>query len=225
MVLYTSERMARAVTRRDFLASAAGGALLYSSPRRMTAAPFPVHYWKSSPYEALYQYIEPGHDEFTIEKQAAEIASHLDRLVGTRKLPLAAGFQGVSPMPVRYKAIAKDVALAEFDAADSRFERGLERWLNSLAAIRSARFFVLAGGGVRYEISSPGAYRVGLWKQSWADGRLLRFEPIEETLVTSAQPLFQDVTAPVFGGTDFVPAAVAPGRALLAGAARFGLRH
>src|SRR5205823_10574875 len=43
--------------------------------------------------------------------------------------------------------------------------------------------------------------RVGTWKQTWEDGRLARFEPVEETLVTSPEPLFQDVTSHVFGKT------------------------
>ena len=104
------------------------------------------------------------------------------------------------------RPVAADIACAKFDAADMRFSEGLEKWIDSLGTVRSARFFVLPRHRVRYEIASSGPdglqYRVGTWKQTWEAGRLARFEPIEETLVTSPQLLFQDVTSRVFGNTE-----------------------
>jgi hypothetical protein len=63
----------------------------------------------------------PGRDEFPIEKQAQEIAWHLEELLHHRPLPLSKDFQGTSPMPVGYRNAADGVLLAEFDPADRRF--------------------------------------------------------------------------------------------------------
>jgi tetratricopeptide (TPR) repeat protein len=193
------------LNRRGFLAGIAAAGFPWALPERALAAPFPVRFRRSHPYESLFQFIEPGHDEFAIEKQAAEITAHLERLPQTRSLPLSADFQGRSPMPARYVDVAEGVARAEFDPSDKRFEQGLKNWLDSLGFIRSARFFALPKDRVRYEISTSKPdglqYRVGSWKQIWTDGRLSRFEPIEETVVRSPRPLFQDVTSSVFGST------------------------
>jgi hypothetical protein len=170
------------------------------------AAPLPDGRVKAHPYESLFAYIEPGHDEFGSEKQAAEITAHLERLPRTRILPLDIGFQGASPMPVRYRAVAEGVAQAEYDLLDQNFQTGLAKWLAGLGEIRSARFFILPGDRVRYEIASSGTdglhYRVGAWRQHWVNGRLARFEPIEETVASSPEPLFQDVTQALFGDTE-----------------------
>src|SRR5690349_16875830 len=100
-------RMSHRVSRRRFLGTAAAGGLSWVLPNSSPAAPFPVHFKRSHPYEALYSYIEPGHDAFAGEKQAAEITSHLKQLPHKRGLPYAANFQGVSPMPARYRAMAE----------------------------------------------------------------------------------------------------------------------
>ncbi len=213
--------MAEPVTRRRFLETTAAAGLwiaecgVRSAQCRVRTAqavfgsqpvPFPVRFRKPNPYERLFSYVEAGHDEFLVERQAAEITAQLERLPESRSLPLAKDFRGLSPMPVRYQTVAEGVFRAEFQREDTRFQEGLERWLNSLGRIRSARFFVLAGDRVRYEIASTGLeglqYRVGLWEQSWAGGRLARFSPLEETLVTAPRPLFQDVTAAVFDRTE-----------------------
>jgi len=196
-------RDASSFNRRSFFAGIASAGLAWALPERSLAAPFPVRFRRSHPYESLFPFIEPGHDEFAIEQQAAEITAHLERLPQTRSLPLSGDFQGISPMPARYTQVAEGVARAEFDPADRYFEQGLKNWLDSLGLIRGARFFVLPKDRVRYEISTSGPdglqYRVGLWKQIWTGGRLSRFDPIEETVVRSARPLFQDVTSSVFG--------------------------
>ena len=140
------------VSRRRFLESAAAAGLSWSLPQYVFAAPFPVHFRSSHPYESLFQFVDPGHDEFVVEKEAAEITAHLDRLLQVRSLPLAADFQGLSPMPARYKTVAEHVSQAEFDPTDQRFEHGVKAWLSSLGQNRSARFFVLPQGRVRYEI-------------------------------------------------------------------------
>jgi Flp pilus assembly protein TadD len=191
------------IGRRQFLFSTAAGGLAWR-PEIGAAVPFPVRPRKTPPYEQLFSLIEPGHDEFAGEKTAAAIGDVLDRLVERRALPLGPEFRGVSPLPARYRTVAADVAVAEFDGeAAIDFSGSLGKWLDSLGAVRSARYFVLPGDRVRYEIASASAggqlqYRVGLWKQVWREGRLLEFRPLEETLVTAARPLFEDVTAWAF---------------------------
>lgn len=83
-------------------------------------------------------------------------------------------------------------------------EETLRNWLASLGKIRDARYFVLPGDRVRYEIASETAagleYRVGLWKQRWQDGRLLESQTIEENISKAPQALFRDFTAVMFAG-------------------------
>ncbi|MCU1235831.1 MAG: repeat-containing protein [Candidatus Solibacter sp.] len=177
-----------------------------ASPVRGLPAPFPFRVRKPAPYESLFKYIEPGSDEFAVEKQAAEIAALLNRMPDTGALPLAPDFRGTSPLPARYREVDDGVYEAEFDQDDGPFEGGLRKWLDSLRTIRRARFEVLPEGRVRFEVSSAVNdelhYRVGMWKQSWVNGRLANFEPIEETLVKSPQPLFRDMTHEYFGGVE-----------------------
>jgi tetratricopeptide (TPR) repeat protein len=198
--------MLESLSRRRFLEAAAAGSLAWLLPEPAGAIPFPTKPRKPPPYESLFACIEPGHDEFAGEKRAAEITAHLEKLPHLRKLPLSPDFQGTSPLPARYHRVAEDVARAEFDPAATNFAEGLEKWLDSLGSIRASRFFVLPGDRVHYEIASAGPgglqYRVGAWKQTWQDGRLAKFEPLEETLVTSPRPLFEDVTARAFGNTE-----------------------
>src|SRR5690349_13089030 len=140
------------VTRRRFLEAAAMAGL--ASPLREQAAPatasvtYPVRFRKAAPWDALARYLEPGQDEFTVEKEAAGITAHLDRLLELRELPLSPEFQGASPMPVRHKPVSDGVFEAEFNPDDQDFRSGLQRWVTSLGQIRSARFFVLPGGRV-----------------------------------------------------------------------------
>jgi tetratricopeptide (TPR) repeat protein len=188
------------VKRRHFLGALAASAFLR---RHCSAAPFPVHFRKPAPHEKLAPYIEPGSDDFPAEKTAMEIADLLRRLPEARSLPLDPGFRGTSPAPVRYRAVSPDCSEAEFGSGP--FADGLRQWLASLGKIRDARYFVLPGDRVRYEIASETPegleYRVGLWKQRWKDGRLLEFQPLGETVSRSVWPLFRDVTAEMFSGT------------------------
>ena len=191
------------MNRRQFMGSLAATTCW---PRHGAGAAFPVRFRKASPHETLAPYILPGNDEFAAEKTAMEIVSALRRLPETKALPLAADFQGRSPLPTRYRPVAADAFEAEFDSAEGSFEEGLREWVASLGVVRRARYFVLPGDLVRYEIESAQVvgieYRVGFWNQTWKDGRLVRFLPVRETRTTAQRPLFSDVTADLFGGDD-----------------------
>ncbi|MEX2301745.1 MAG: FG-GAP-like repeat-containing protein [Bryobacterales bacterium] len=198
--------MAQSLSRRRFLQATTAAGLWGTLPQPLVADVFPVQFLKSNPYEELYRYIAPGSDEFAIEKEAAEITAVLNRLIETRSLPLAQGFRGRSPLPARYRKVSDDVSEAEYsDQADS-FPESLDRWLSSLGQVENARFFVLGSKRVRYEISSRNGgaleYRVGLWLQVWSEGKLTEFEPLEETLARSSEPLFADVTSKLFGAEE-----------------------
>src|SRR6266850_1408938 len=100
------------ITRRDFVRSTASLSLCLATQARgvialpvpqssgpvLTPAPFTVHYRQQPQYESLVPYIDPGHDAFPIEKEAAEITSHLKRLVETLTIPISSSFQGFSPV-------------------------------------------------------------------------------------------------------------------------------
>src|ERR1044071_1972675 len=129
--------MPGAFSRRQLLRSAALGGLCWMLPKPAAGAPFPIRLRKAHPYESLFASIEPGHDEFTAEKRAAEITIHLEKLPQTRRLPLGLSFHGISPMPATYRPVAPDVSRAEFDLTNTRFAEGLEKWLDSLGSIRT----------------------------------------------------------------------------------------
>src|SRR5215471_9028979 len=140
------------VTRRRFFETAAAGGLVWSLPGHAAPAPipvpavYPVRFRKAAPWDSLFPYIEPGNDEFIVEKQAAEITAHLNRLLELRDLPLSPQFQGASPMPVQYTQVADGVFRAEFNPAEQGFRPGLKCWVRSLGEVRSARYFVLPRG-------------------------------------------------------------------------------
>ena len=213
-------------TRRGFLAAPAG---LLWSPQRALAAPFPVRLRKTSPWETLFQYIEPGTDEFPAEKQAAEITALWNRLPELRALPLAPGFRGRSPMPIRYREVAGGVYEAVFDSADRDFEGGLRKWLDSAQKIRRASFYVLPEGRVRYEIASSGAggleYRAGTWKAGWSGGRLAELRAARGNHHEIAPPTVPRCDRSLVRWRGVVRQADAARHPVLAGAARFGLRH
>ncbi len=218
--------------RREFIKSTlAGTGLLWLLPEWTAAlshqhsplslAPFPVQLRKSPPYGSLYRYIDPGQDEFACEKRAEEITAFLDRLVTTRSLPLHASFQGKSPVPSRFIPVGlissgqPSVYQAAFDASGLSFPDGLRDWLASMGQVREARFFVtgielesdsLTTVEIRYEVASQKEgtlqYRVGRWKQAWLGAQLHDFEPLEETLVTSAAHLFADITEQLLSRSD-----------------------
>src|ERR1017187_4528393 len=129
--------------------------------------------WPGIPVLAQNSFEAPS-DEFPLEKEAFEIASHLNRLTSVRSLPLAPGLRGVSPLPLRYAAVSEGVTQAEYDSVESDVEAGLAKWVEGLGEIRSARFYVLADDVVRFEVASVSQYRVGLWKQKWSGGQIGR---------------------------------------------------
>ncbi|HEY2012459.1 MAG TPA: FG-GAP-like repeat-containing protein [Bryobacteraceae bacterium] len=180
-----------ALNRRRFIGGLAAAAMV--RPRHGAAAPFPVRFRKASPHETLAKYILPGSDEFPEEKSAMETVELL------RSVP---EFRGRSAIPARYRAVAADTFEAEFGTAQGTFRE----WFASLGKVRGARYFVLPDDTVRYEIeSSRGTgleYRVGFWKLRVKDGKPAEFQPLRETLTKSPRPLFQDVTAELFGGCE-----------------------
>lgn len=153
-----------------------------------------------NPYAALLRHIEPGLDDFPGEKVAYEIAGHLSRLIETPTLPLAPGFTGQSLVPAGYRAVGPGADVAEFAGSPAGFPDEFRRWRDSLGDVVAARFFVLPGDRVRYEISTQGHYRVGYWRQRWVDGQLAEFRPLEETRTRAGSPLFTDVTGHAFSG-------------------------
>ena len=76
------------MTRRDFIAAVTAAGLL--SSRSKASTPFPVHYAKPNPYDAVLRYVEPGSDEFQGEKAAAELEARLAR-ANTRVYALPEG--------------------------------------------------------------------------------------------------------------------------------------
>src|SRR5438477_12927429 len=66
------------MTRREFMAAVSAAGLLPS--RAPASTPFPVHFAKANPYDAVLRYVEPGSDEFKVEKDAMELEARLDRI-------------------------------------------------------------------------------------------------------------------------------------------------
>jgi tetratricopeptide (TPR) repeat protein len=187
------------IERREFLAALAALGLL---PFRGSGAiHYAAHFRRPNPFDAALAHIDPGSDEFPREKQAQEIEKRLAAMLQGEPLPLAANFRGTPPLPRNYKHIADGVAEAEFTDAETS-DPAVAQWMQSLGRIRRAQFFALPGGLVRYEIASDGAYRVGLWKQDWKDGKLESWRPLSETLATAPAPLFDDITGHAFAGVD-----------------------
>ena len=95
--------------------------------------------------------------------------------------------------------VSPDVAPALFGGGDRR--GGSREWQATLGDVRAARFYSLPGDVIRYDIRSVESgrleHRVG-WKQTWSDGRITRFEPVDETLTYSDKPWFRDVTGYAF---------------------------
>jgi Flp pilus assembly protein TadD len=185
--------------RREFLAGCATLPWLVS--RTHAAAPFPLKFRRDPPYASALAFVEPGSDEFPGEKTAMEIEQRLASAVRGASLQFVPGCGGASPLPVRYRSIAPDVARAVFENRETP-AAGWNSWLAALGSVRLAAFYSLPGDLVRYDVRSQNAgrleHRVGTWKIQWRDGAVSHLEPIEETLTTSAQPWFRDVTAAAF---------------------------
>jgi tetratricopeptide (TPR) repeat protein len=66
------------MTRREFIAAASVAGLQAS--RASAATPFPVHYAKLNPYDAVMRYVDPGSDQFEGEKEALELEARMKRI-------------------------------------------------------------------------------------------------------------------------------------------------
>ena len=207
--------MAEHLNRRRFLTAAgAAGALRYGPGPPAAAAEteqarFPARFAETPAFEKLRPLIDPENDEFASEKRAVEIASVLDRLLETRRLPPAEGFRGGDPNPVAYEPAADDAEVARYAAQTlgaGEFSAALARWIDSLGEVRAARFFPLDAGRVRYEIASRAGgrleYRVGHWRIGWRGRQAESFAPLDEARTFSPRKLFEDATAGLFGAAD-----------------------
>src|SRR5580658_2534416 len=98
------------------------------------------------PYEAMRRFILPGQDEFAVEQTAVEIERRLDSALSNRQaLPASENAAGQSPMPKQFRALAPDLEVAEFDAADTDWAEGWKKWLASLGSVRRWQFSALPG--------------------------------------------------------------------------------
>src|SRR5580658_1270490 len=168
------------------------------------------------PYEALRRFILPGQDEFSVEQTAVEIERHLDSALSNgQALPASENAAGQSPMPKHFRALAPDVEVAEFDAADTDWAEGWKKWLASLGNVRRWQFSALPDSVVRFEVSGEADgrvyHRVGRWRQVWVEGKLIEFRPLEEHKATASQPWFRDVTAAAFARCESFSSQLAKG--------------
>lgn len=168
-----------------------------------------------APYRKLAAFVEPGHDEFTGEKQASLLRQSLNQAISSRSLPLHASATGKSPMPARYRSVAPDLQEAEYSASDADIASGWRKWVSSLGQIRSAQVYVLPANQVRFEVASKHGeqleYRVGLWHVVANDGQISEFAPISEHRAIAAQPWFRDVTAHAFRNCESFAAQLSKG--------------
>ena len=187
--------------RRGFLAWLVGGTVFRPIP--LPAADrqgFQLH--QPEPCGDLRAMVDAAADAFPAETRGVEVESILSSLLDRRELPLAHDIPGSSPMPARYVGDGR-VLQADFRNGSVGFAAGLTRWIESLGTVRRATFHALPDDLVRFEVASETShgheYRTGHWRMTWSRGRLDGFEPISETLIRSAKPLFEDVTAALFG--------------------------
>lgn len=186
-------------SRREFLVSAAALPALTCLTGAPAFADEPRH---NPPYLALERFISPGTDEFPNEKSASQIVESLDKALRSMEMPIGISFQGSSPCPKSYRALAPDLEEAVFESSDVAVRQGWKRWVQSLGKIRRAQFYALPDDIVRYEVASERdgklLYRVGHWKQSWNGDQLVALSPIEEHVASATKPYFRDVTAAAF---------------------------
>jgi tetratricopeptide (TPR) repeat protein len=96
------------MTRREFIAAVSAAGLAES---KAAGKPFPVHYAKANPYDAVLRYVDPASDEFKGEKDAMELEVRLDRIFAGREAAPA----GLAPWTERRGGIrtARFYALPE----------------------------------------------------------------------------------------------------------------
>lgn len=183
------------LSRRGFFRAAAALAFR-SSP---AATPFPVSFRRPASWDSARLLINPESDDFACEREAVRVESALTSAFRSRNAPLAENFEGPSPAPLHYEQIAEGLEQAIYGAKES-FAEGFRRWVDSHGRGAQARFYPLAGGEVRYEIRAPRVYVTGRWRMEWDQGRLRRFEPLEEIRASAFRPSFEDVTGALFAG-------------------------
>src|ERR1700688_4625234 len=76
------------MTRRDFIAAVGVAGLVAS--KATASPPFPVHYAKPNPYDAVLRYLDPGSDQFKGEKDAVDLEARLGQIFAAREPPPAA---------------------------------------------------------------------------------------------------------------------------------------
>ena len=76
----------------------------------------------------------------------------------------------------------------------------LRAWWAAQGKGGEARFYVLPGDVVRFEIKSAGSYQTGMAKVRFEGGRIAGLAPVEEYTATASKPLFRDVTGAMFEG-------------------------
>jgi tetratricopeptide (TPR) repeat protein len=94
------------MTRREFIAAVSAAGLL--PLRGSSSTPFPVHYAKSNPYDAVLRFVDPGSDEFKGEKDAIELETRLQRIF--------AGSESAPPGLSAWRARRADIRAARFYA-------------------------------------------------------------------------------------------------------------
>jgi Tfp pilus assembly protein PilF len=120
------------MTRREFIAAVSAAGLRPS--RASASTPFPVHYAKPNPYDAVLRYLDAGSDEFKGEKDAIELEWRLLRMFAGQHI----GY--VAPPPA------------------------LSAWVAGLGEIRDVRVYALPEGRVRYEVKTEEEYHTGVWQ-------------------------------------------------------------
>ena len=202
-----------ALDRRDFLACLAAGASFRAAPVA-AAEESPFSFRRPGPCADLAPLVDAANDRFTIERRGMQIEETLRNTLLSGGLPVPSGFRAPSPMPGRYEE-SDGVLIARYIDSDEGFSDGLNRWIASLGSLRRALFHALPDEVVRFEISSESEggleHRVGHWRMVFQGRTLSAFEPLDETLVRSPDPLFRDVTADLFDAAPSVREQLAKG--------------
>jgi Flp pilus assembly protein TadD len=190
-------------SRRDFLLAVGIATSIRPAKAADESVVFPVEFRKPGPYESLRRFIPPGSDNFACEREAMEIEGILVKLLDARSIPLAADFEGASPVASRLKELdGGEIAVAQFDLSNRDFASGLKAWLIDLKALRC---IALPDHRIRFEASGTHDgklfARTGHWHMEFVEGRLRRFHPLDETRVTRATPRFLDCSNELLGNS------------------------
>lgn len=132
---------------------------------------------------------------------------------GTAQQPFPVSYRRVHPYEALYRhalpgadefkgekaAIELEQKLARMFQGKEALAPELEGWKGRLKEVEAARFYVLPGERIRFEIKTKTKaglrYDVGVWQMPG-------FRVVEEQAVTAARPLFRDITGHVFGQSE-----------------------